>query len=307
MEIIFIFVNILVPIFILVGIGAWMHKLFKLDLYTLAKLNIYFLSPGFFLVSLYQSNFSPDFLWAVFSFFALFVVGLYILVQIVATIGKYSKGVRGVFTNSVLLFNSGNYGIPVNDLVFRQDPVAMTVQVMVMTFQSVLAYSFGIFSLKSIDTGRLKALAGLAKMPVIYAMIAGLLLNAANVQLPTFILKPGEYIANAMIGLALLTLGAQVAQLTFKPKLLIVYISLFMRLLIGPVLGYAVISLLGYDGVLAQALLIASSVPSSVNSAIIAQEYRNEPELAAQIVMASTIFSMFTVTLTIYFSHLLFA
>ncbi|WP_173917212.1 AEC family transporter [Halobacillus sp. Marseille-Q1614] len=306
MEIIFIFLNIIVPVFILIGLGAWMHIKFRLDLYTLAKLNIYFLSPGFVLVNLYESSFSLDLLGQIFLFFSIFIVSLYVLVQIVGKIGRYKKSVRGVFTNSVLLYNSGNYGVPVNDLAFKQDPFAATVQVIIMTFQNVLSYTFGVFSLRAVEEGKLKALTGLLRMPAIYAMAAGVLLNVSNVQLPEFVIKPGEYIANAMIGIALLTLGAQVAQLKFKLKLLVVYLSLMIRLLLGPVIAFFIIVLLGYDGLLAQALLISSGMPSSVNSAIISQEYNNEPELAAQIVLSSTIFSMITVTLTIFAAQQLF-
>ncbi|CDQ19020.1 AEC family transporter [Halobacillus karajensis] len=306
MEILFIFLNIIVPVFILIGIGAAMHKAFKLDLFTLAKLNIYFLSPGFVLVNLYESSFSLDLLGKVLLFFSLFIFVLYIVVQMVAWIGKYNKAIRGVFTNSVLLYNSGNYGIPVNDLAFKQDPFAATIQVIVMTLQNVFSYTYGVFSLRAVDEGKGRALIGLLKMPAIYAMTIGVLLNVGNVDVPEFILKPGEYVANAMVGIALITLGAQVAQLTIQFKLIVVYISLFIRLLLGPMLALLLIWALGFEGVLAQALLISSGMPSSVNSAIIAQEYRSEPELAAQIVLASTVFSMGTVTLTIYFAQILF-
>ncbi|UOQ43972.1 AEC family transporter [Halobacillus salinarum] len=307
MAILFIFLNIIVPVFILIGLGAWMHKVFKLDLYSLAKLNIYFLSPGFVLINLYESDFSFSLLGKVFGFFIVFITLLYLVVQGIARAGQYSKSVRGVFTNSVVLYNSGNYGVPVNDLVFNGNPYAATIQVIVMTFQNVLSYTFGIFSLKAVEEGRFQALVGLLRMPAIYAMALGILLNVLPFQLPDFLLQPGEYIANAMIGMALLTLGAQVAQLKFNPKLLPVYISVGIRLILGPILACGIIWLFGYDGMLAQALLISSAMPSSVNSAIIAQEFRNEPELAAQIVLASTIFSMITVTLTIYCSHIIFS
>ncbi|QTM99159.1 AEC family transporter [Sediminibacillus dalangtanensis] len=305
MEMIFIFLNIILPVFILIGIGVWLHKLFTLDLYTLAKLNIYFLSPGFVLINLYESEYSLHILWEVFCFFVLFIAGLYLIVKMIAKMGRYSKSVEGVFTNSVLLYNSGNYGIPVNDLAFK-DPLAATIQVIVMTFQNVLSYSFGIFSLKAVNEGKWKALLGLLRMPAIYAMSVGILLNVFEVDLPVFLLKPGEYIGNAMIGMALLTLGAQVAQLTFHPKLMVVYVSLAVRLALGPALAVVLIWCLGYEGLLAKALLVSSAMPSSVNSAIIAQEYKNEPDLAAQTVLASTVLSMFTVTITIYLSSLLY-
>ena len=60
------------------------------------------------------------------------------------------------------------------------------------------------------------------------------------------------------------------------------------------------------EGVIGQALFIASAMPASVNSSVIAQEYNNYPELAAQMVFLSTLFSTLTVTVVIYLSKILF-
>ncbi|TLS36584.1 AEC family transporter [Pseudalkalibacillus caeni] len=306
MEFFYIFINIIVPVFILIGIGAWLHRVFMLDLYTLAKVNVYFLIPGFVFTYLYKTEFSLQLFSQVLLFFLILIVVLYFVVQLISKMFHFNKGVRVVFTNSVLLFNAGNYGVPVNDLVFKHDPFALSIQVIVMTLQNILAYSFGIFSFKAVEEGRLNALMGLFKMPVIYAMAIGILLNLLNVDLPGFITTSGEYIANAMIGIALVTLGAQVAQLKFKRGISSLYISLFVRLLLGPILALSIIYLFGFKGVLAQALFIASGMPSAVNSTIIAQEYKTEVDLAAQIVLLSTILSMVSVTAVIYFSKVLF-
>jgi predicted permease len=283
-----------------------MHKLFSLDLYTLAKINVYFFIPGFVFISLYKTEFSLDTFLKVLIFFILLTLFQYFIVRIISRLFSYQKGVRVVFTNSVLLFNAGNYGVPVNDLVFKQEPFAMSIQVMIMTFQNILAYSFGIFSLMTVDKGWKKAVLGMLKMPVLYAMLAGILLNSVNAKLPTFLVKSGEMISQAMIAIALFTLGAQVAQLSLKLPLLPVYISMIVRLVIGPLVGFLLIYLFKFEGVIAQVLFIASGLPSSVNSAIIAQEYQNEPEMAAQIVLSTTVLSVISVTCTIYLSKLLF-
>lgn len=55
-------------------------------------------------------------------------------------------------------------------------------------------------------------------MPVLYAMLSGVLLNAWNVAIPEPIWVSANYIADAMIAIALLTLGAQVAKMEFKKK-----------------------------------------------------------------------------------------
>ena len=66
------------------------------------------------------------------------------------------------------------------------------------------------------------------------------------------------------------------------------------------------IYLLNIDGIVAQSLFIASSFPTSRNTSTIAMEYQIEPELHAQIVLFSTLFSIVTVTVVIYLSYILF-
>jgi malate permease and related proteins len=172
--------------------------------------------------------------------------------------------------------------------------------------QNIFLFSYGIFSLQSIKVGKLKAALGYFRMPVLYAMLAGVFLNVYNVPIPSFIWVPANYIADAMIALALFTLGAQVAKIKFSTGLKTVYYSLALRLAIGPLIALAIIYIFKVDGIVAQALLIGSAMPTSVNSAVIAEEYNNHPDLAAQIVLFSTLFSAITVTLVIYLARFLF-
>ncbi len=59
---------------------------------------------------------------------------------------------------------------------------------------------------------------------------------------------------------------------------------IFVRLIVGPVIALVIIKLMGLEGIIAQALFITSAMPTSVNSSVIAQEYDNYPELAAELV-----------------------
>lgn len=298
--------DIILPVFIIMGLGFFLQKKFDLDLQTLAKLNIYFLVPGFIFVKLYNTTFSGQLLLQIVVFFILFIALLYIVATITARLIGFDKGKSTTFSNSILFFNSGNYGVPVNDLVFKSDPVAMSIQVIILTLQNILLFSYGIFSLQSIQIGKLRALFSYFKMPVLYAMLAGIVLNIANVSIPTFVWVPANYVADAMVAMALLTLGAQVAQLRLISSLPTVYISLAIRLILGPIIALGIIRILQLDGMIAQALFIASAMPTAVNSSVIAQEYNNHPNFAAQIVLFSTMFSTITVTAVIYLSRLLF-
>ena len=111
---------------------------------------------------------------------------------------------------------------------------------------------------------------------------------------------------NAFLAIALVTLGAQSAYLQFKHVSSVLIFSLLGRLVVSPILALILILLLHLEGTTAQALLIASSFPTSRNSAVFALEYGNHPEYAAQVVLLSTLFSSLTVTVVVYVSKLLF-
>ncbi|GAB4073045.1 AEC family transporter [Barrientosiimonas marina] len=305
-ELYTILIDILLPVFIIMGIGFLMEKKFKLDLQTLAKLNIYFLVPGFIFVKLYDTNFSGKIFLLVILFFALYMIILFLISKLIAKFKGYSQSKSATFSNSVILFNSGNYGVPVNDLVFKGDSFAMSIQVIILTMQNILTFSYGIFAMQSASIGKWQAILSYFKMPVLYAMAAGILLNLFNVPMPSFLWTPANYISDGMIAIALVLLGAQVAQIKLTSALTDVYYSVIVRLVLGPAIAFIIILLLGIDGITAQALFIASAMPTAVNSSVIAQEYDNHPHLAAQIVLFSTICSAISVTGVIYLARVLF-
>src|SRR5699024_10939329 len=102
------------------------------------------------------------------------------------------------------------------------------------------------------------------------------------------------------------TLGAQVAQLKLTSSLRNVYFSMILRLLVSPLVALGLIFLFGMSSVTAQALLIASSMPTAVNSAVSAQEYKNYHDMAEQIVLFSTVGSAFTVSIVIFVARVMF-
>lgn len=298
--------DIILPVFILMAIGFVLCRRLALDVQTLARLNIYYVVPAFIFVRLYETDIAWNLFLQVIVFVVALVAILFVLSRIISKLLQLDQRQKVTFTNSVVFYNSGNYGVPVNDLVFRGDPFAMSIQVIVLMFQNIFTFSYGIFSMQAMDTGKLRAALAYFKMPVLYGMLLGMLMNVFNVPLPDFLEVPVHYIADAMIALALLTLGAQVAQLKLTAGLRTVYFSLVLRLLAGPVVAIGLIYVFGMSGITAQALMIASAMPTAVNSAVIAQEYDNHPDMAAQIVLFSTVASAFTVSLVIFVAQLIF-
>ena len=66
------------------------------------------------------------------------------------------------------------------------------------------------------------------------------------------------------------------------------------------------INLFKFEGIIAKVAFISSSVPTALNTALIAVECNNNKDFAAQTVMLSTALSAITMAGVVYISSLMF-
>lgn len=307
MDILFLIVlNVILPVFSLIGIGAFLHRKFKFDMNTLSKLNTYLLMPAVSFVNIYQSNIGGNVLFQILGFLLIQSICLMILSTSISKLAKFDRSLSSTFQNSVVLNNSGNFGLPVSQLVFQHNPLGSSIQVVVMIYQNLLTYTYGLINSVSVHSKGAQAVKEFLKNPVFYAFLFGLLLHISTIKIPFFLWTPIENLANSFLAIALITLGAQSANLKINRFSLPLVLSLIGRLVLSPCIAIIIIFVLRLEGTTAQALLIASSFPASRNSALFALEYGNHPEYAAQAVLLSTIFSSVTVTSVVYLAKILF-
>ena len=295
-----ILLNNIVPLCIMISIGVGLQRIFQLDIKTLSKLNFYLFSPVIIFVMLYESTISGAVLLQVLLFFFLTMAVLVVVVEIVMRIRRYQAGMKSAMRNSVIFYNSANYAIPLNQLVFAGDPYTLSIQIVIMMMQNLLPNTWGIYSVNSHKSSLRATIRTVLSMPVIYAIPLAFLMKGFHIPIPHPIYIPLNHIANAFIATALLTLGVQLGSMKWQIKLSDVLLSNFMRLFIGPAIGFAMVFLLDIHGTMAKALVLSCAVPTSLISVLLAVEFDNEPEFASQAIFSSTIFSIFTVTLVIY-------
>jgi malate permease and related proteins len=313
----FILTNNIAPIFLMIFLGYLMGKRFDLDIFTLSKFNFYIFVPAFTFFQLYTTDIPLDMLKVV--LFAVLMLGVNFLVgTLTARFRKQENGMRNAFRNSVMFYNSGNIGIPLITLVFSNDPfivdgktpylsLALTIQVVVLIIQNSTTNTIGFLNA---DNGKMhwkESVKGILSMPAIYAVTLAFVFKFIPYPLTEIPFWPTiAYAKDGLIAVALLTLGVQLTRTKFNLKNPDVYLSNIIRLIGGPLLAFGLITLFGFQGIMAQTLMISSSVPTAVNTALIAVERKNKADFAAQIVMTSTIFSALTIALTVYFARILF-
>ena len=263
--------------------------------------------PAAVFVNIYETTIDMLVLAQVAIFIVLFIGSQMLISHYIAKLLGLNRLESAVFKNSVVLINSGNYGIPVAQMVFATQPIGVAIQVILVIFQNMTTYTYGLYNLISATKSGLEILKGFLKMPIVHALIIGVILNIADFEIPQTFRIPLDHVAEGFIAVALITLGAQLYQIEIRTIInKTIITSCFTRLILGPAIALLIIYLLGIDGVVAKSLFIASAFPTSRNSSSLALEYDVESNTAAQTVLFSTIVSCITVTIVIYLSNILF-
>lgn len=303
-----LFFQIIVPILVLLGLGAVLQKKFAFRVKALSQLVTYCFMPAAVFINLYETVISLPVLTQVMGFIVLFILSQMLLGTLGAKWLGLPRAEAAVFKNSIVLINSGNYGLPVAQLLYAANPVGVAIQVIMVIFQNITTYTYGLFNLISTTKSGWAIVKEVIRMPIVVALVLGALLNLLHVPIPAPIRIPIDYVADGFVAVALITLGAQLSTIEVKSVLnKTVFLSSFFRLVMGPAVAYGLILLLGLEGIIAQSLLIASAFPTSRNSASLALEYDVDADTAAQTVLFSTVVSALTVTCVIYISTILFS
>lgn len=301
-----VFLDVIVPILILLGVGAVLQSKFKFRLRPIANLVTYCFMPAAVFLNIYNAEIELALLGQLILYLVFFISILMVIGSAASRLLNLKRGEDAALKNGVSLMNSGNYGLPVSQLVFSTSPTGVSVQIIVLVIQNLLTYTYGLYNLISVSKSLVDILRELLRLPIIYALILAVILKSFDASLPNFMLVPIEQLAGGFAAVALILLGMQLESIQLKAFHKVIGWGVFGRLVISPAVALILIYALGLEGVIAQSLLIASAFPTSRNTATLALEYDVEPELTAQLVLYSTLLSSLTVTFVIYLSMQLF-
>ena len=104
-------------------IGAILQRKFQFDLKQLSTLITYCLMPAAVFVNIYDIRIEIDLLLQIIYYLMLYSLSLIIVSHLISKILKLEKGESAALKNSISLMNSGNYGLPVSQLIFSHNPV----------------------------------------------------------------------------------------------------------------------------------------------------------------------------------------
>ena len=298
-----IFVQVCLPIVLVVGAGWIMDRKFSLQLESLVKLNLYLMVPAFVFVRLLDTPLGGKeagyVMGGVFSVILLCGVVSTVVSRVLHLDLRASKA----HALASMLGNCGNFGIPLVTLAFGKEAAA--VQVYVLVTMNVSTFTVGVFLANATQEsgwrGHARALMATLRQPAIYAVASAAICKSLGVHVSevAWLWSPLEMLASALVGFALVTLGVQLSQTKPAPLRAPLISALTVRLLVAPLLAWALTHFLPVPKATAAVMILTAGAPVAVNSALLAHEFGGDREFATASVFYSTILSLFTVTLTL--------
>ena len=94
----------------------------------------------------------------------------------------------------------------------------------------------------------------------------------------------------------LILLGMQIARAGVPRRGRLLIATAGLRLLISPLIAWVLTSFMGMSGVISQAGILESAMPTAVMTIVLATEFDVEPEFVTGVVLTTTLISPFTVT-----------
>jgi predicted permease len=278
-----------VPVFLLITVGFVFAHWRKISLASVTELIVYLGTPALVFTSLASKPLSPSdiavLLGGIVAIFAF--VGL--LISLYFCLFHFRS--RGLALPA-LFMNAGNMGIPLALFAFGQPGLqrATLLYVIVAFFQ----YSVGIYIL----SGRANWIE-IFRLPLIYASLAGLSFNLGRIKIPELIFQPLSLLGQSTIPLMLVSLGYRLANVeALKWRHALGGASL--RIFGGFVAAAIAVNLVGAQGINRQVLLLYGSLPAAVVNFVLTEKYGQDPELAASIVVLSTLISVMTIPLVFW-------
>jgi len=299
------------PIVVLVGAGYLVGRYIETAAEVLAKVLLYLLIPIYVFANILTSSLRPDDYWTIVLFSALALVLLYVVARLVSMVRRHDPPLRGAFVNTAILYNSANFSIPVVALAFGASASmasdAQAIQIVVAACQGLAAYTVGAFIAAAGSGPARRAMINVLRLPYIYALVAAIFIKqigaGESLTQVTIFWEPIKIICGAYVPMALMTLGAQMARVKVVRAPLDLVLSVLLRLTIGPMLGVALVKLMGIEGLLAQVLVIGVAAPSAVASVVVAIEFKNRPDFAASAVFLSTLGAGLSVPLVVFLTQ----
>lgn len=295
-----IIVNVIGPIFIVIGVSVLISRRMNPDPRTLSSFLIYLFSPalvfrGFSTLDLTATSVTAVALVALIVPVVMMILGLVII-----RFQNWKPERNSAFILCLFMINAANYGIPLNKFAFGDaaEPLAL----LFYAVQIVPANIMGIYFASKGAVSTKQAVLNVLRVPLTYAAMLGILANpsVALLTVPIPIMRAMvDIAADASIPVMLALLGLKLSQTRIRGLLRPVLLATALRLIAAPLIAVPIALLLGLTGLPFKVAIVQSAMPTAVLAGALTTEFGSDSEFTSAVIFVSTVVSVLTLSVLI--------
>ena len=292
MELYLKLIDVLFPVFLVIGIGFYLGKKNpKFDTDFITKLTGTFGTPALIFYSLTSTGVNLETFLEFFTYKVILITGFSLVGILTLFLTK-----RDIIYElpPLILPNNGNIGISV--CLFAYGDLGLGIAGAIASVVMLLHFTLGIFLAKKELDFKV-----LFKNGPIYGILLALIFLYFELDVPIFLENATFLISYATIFLVLMALGIALTRLkVFSFKLSL--INSFTRMVLGPLIGLALINFFNLRGVEAGVLFIQSAMPSAILTYLIASMYSPKEivDNISSMIVVSTLMSLITIPIIVF-------
>jgi predicted permease len=299
--------NIVLPVFIVIGLGTLLRRFGLINsefLHHTNRLVYYLCLPLLLFYKIGTANFSANFngRLVVASVGAVAIVFLFSFAY--ATLRKYPVDVRGVFSQGAFRGNIAYVGLAIALNAYGE--IGLTKAGILMGFLVPFLNFFAIVALllphrgSNGQAGSKFWLKQLLLNPLILASFAGIVWSYLAIPLPLLAERSLDIATGMTLPLALIAIGGGFSLQKLRGDIYTTILASCGKIIILPLVAMVFLKLLGVAGMDFGIGILIAGTPAATANYIMAHELRGDAELAGSIVMLSTLASVVTYTIALY-------
>ena len=288
-------INVILPVFILLGIGFFVGRFMDIQTKPVSDLCIYVFSPALFFHSVTTSSLDLGDLGRIVLFALLLFVLFAVLIRLLGIVLGWNLSYRNTMMLASAFPNTGNYGLPIVLFAFGDEGMAIAIIYVVM--QSLLMNSAGIFYASNhADVSKKAIFITIIRMPGFIAITIGLVLKIAGIAVPEALGNATGLLGQAAVPVLLTLLGITLASIQIKTVLKFIGTAAVLKLVAFPAIAFGLLAWLYPAGSLeAKVLLISAATPAAATTTLLAMKFNMNPDMVSSAMFVSTLASIVTI------------
>lgn len=285
----------IVPIFLIIAATLVVTHFVDVRPDVLSRTVIYLFAPALSLTTFANTDMALGDVGGLVAAAAGGTLLLALLAMLLARRLSLPRATASTFTLTVFVMNTGNFGIPFMDFAFGD--AGLERAILITAGLALVLNTVGVYVASRGRSSVRVALRNVVATPLIYAVVAGLLLNVTATTLPLPLDRAVRLLADASIPVQLVVLGLQLREAYEARRQLLqrwrpVALASLARFGLGLAVGVGVALLLGFSGVTRDVYILEMAMPTGVFSAILSTEFGGDPDFAAATILVTTVASV---------------